>query len=459
MTLLVLAFVVLAVAVVAILCLPLVRGVPVVADRGYFDRVVYRDQLKEVDRDLARGVLNAAEADAARLEIQRRLLAVQVGPPSATTWSGRSPYLTGIVAVCVIAGAASLYWRFGAPSLPDAPFVAQIVQRSATPPDTQHLEMLQAASRLEQKLLADPSNADGWALYARTESMLGDFKKASAAYRHAIDLGVKTSDVFAGYGEMLVLTTDGIVSPAAQQAFTSALAVDPKNDVARYYLALADGQAGDEKQAIDKWLALAAELPSDTPMRQSIARGIAEAAKAGSIEAPPLPAGTAPQSGPNADQIAAAAQMPEGERKEMIRGMVAQLAARVQAEPGNLDGWMQLGRSYAVLGETDKSADAFEHAAKLKPDDVSIKLQAFQALITSWQPEQQLPPSAVTLLRQVAAQAPEQPEVLWYLGIDAAHNGHGDEARTYWTKLIDALPAGGADAKMVKDALDSLPAK
>lgn len=454
-----LAFVVVAIAVVALLCLPLLRGVPVVADRGYFDRVVYRDQLKEVDRDLARGVLNADEADAARLEIQRRLLAVQVGPSSPTAWSARSPYLTGIVALCVIAGAAGLYWRHGAPSLPDTPFVAQVVQRTANPQDSQHLDMRQAAARLEQKLLADPSNAEGWALYARTESMLGDYKKAGAAYRHAIDLGQKTADVYAAYGEMIVLTTDGIVSPAAQEAFNSALAADAKNDVARYYLALADGQAGNEKQAIDKWLALAADLPSDTSMRQSIARGIAEAAKAGGIAVPPMPAGTAPQAGLNDDQMAAAAQLPEGQRNELIRSMVAKLAERLQKDPDNVEGWTQLGRSYAVLGETEESIDAFDHAAKLKPDDISIRLQEFQALIAAWQPKDKLPPTAVAVLREVAAKAPDQPEVLWYLGIDAAHEGNPEQARNYWTRLINALPVDGADAKMVKQALDALPAK
>jgi cytochrome c-type biogenesis protein CcmH len=454
-----LAFVVVAIAVVASLCLPLLRGVPVVADRGYFDRVVYRDQLKEVDRDLARGVLNAAEADAARLEIQRRLLAVEVGPPVAGTWSTRSPYLTGIVALFVIAGAAGLYWRYGAPSLPDAPFVAQVVQRTPTSPDSQHLDMMQAAARLEQKLLADPSNAEGWALYARTESMLGDYKKAGAAYRHAIELGQKTADVYASYGEMIVLTTEGIVSPAAQEAFNSALSADAKNDVARYYLALADGQSGNEKQAIDRWIALAADLPSDASMREAIARGIAEAAKAGGIAAPPMPTGTTPRSGPNDDQVAAIAQLPEGQRNELIRSMVAKLAERLQQDPGNIEGWVQLGRSYAVLGDTAKSVDAFDHAAKLKPDDVSIRLLEFQALIATWQPEDKLPPTAVAVLRQVAAKAPDQPEVLWYLGIDAAHDGHPEQARSYWARLINALPAEGADAKMVRQALDALPAQ
>ncbi len=264
---------------------------------------------------------------------------------------------------------------------------------------------------------------------------------------------------------MLVLQADGIVSPAAHDVFVETLGTDPKNDVARYYLALADEQAGEEQRAIDRWQALAADIADDSPMREAIARGVAEAAKAGHIAAPALPQGTPPQPqrdaadaepGPNQEQMGAAAQMPEGERKQMIQSMVAQLATRLQTEPNDLEGWLRLGRSYAVLGESDKALDAFDHAAKLRPDDTSIKLQEFQTLIAKLQPSDALPERAVQLLRQVAAIAPDQPEALWYLGVQAARDGKPDEARRDWTKLLAALPPDGEDAKLVKSALDTL---
>jgi cytochrome c-type biogenesis protein CcmH len=457
-----LLFTALALAAVTALCLPLLRGVPAAADRGAFDREVYRDQLKEVDRDLARGVLNPAEAGSARLEIQRRLLSADAASPGRKTWSAPSPFLAAIVALAVLGGATGLYWRFGTPSLPDAPFAARDAQQAEAAPQR---DMQRAAGVLEQKLQADPSNSEGWVLYAHIQSMLGDYQKAASAYRHAIDLGRKTPDVFAGYGEMLVLGADGIIAPAAHDAFTQALAADPKNEVARYYLALADSQAGEEQRAIDRWLALAADIPDDSPMREAIAHAVGEAAKAGGIAAPALPSGTSPEpqqdasSGPSQDQMSAAAQMPEAQRREMIRGMVAQLAAHLQTEPNDLAGWLRLGRSYAVLGETDKSADAYEHAAALKPNDPAIKLQEFQTLIAKSQASDPLPPRAVALLKQVAALAPDQPEALWYLGVQAARDGNAEEARRDWTKLLNTLPADGEDAKLVKSALDTLPAK
>jgi cytochrome c-type biogenesis protein CcmH len=464
-----LLFAAVALGTVAFLCLPLLRGVPAAVDRGYFDRVVYRDQLSEVERDLARGVLSPTEAESARLEIQRRLLGVEVASPGSRTWSSPSPLLAGIVALLVLGGSVGLYLRLGTPSLPDAPFAERVAQRTDQPPAPDaapHLDMQQAAQALEKKLHADPTNAEGWVLYARTESMLGDYQKAGVAYRQAISLGQKSPDVLAGYGEMLVLSADGIVSPAAHDTFTEVLAADSKNDVARYYLALADEQAGEEQRAIDRWVALAADIPDDSPMREAISHGIAAAAKEGGLTAPALPKGTPPQSqqdatetqsGPTQEQMGSAAQMPEGQRKDMIRGMVAQLAARLQTEPNDLEGWLRLARSYAVLDEPDKSVDAYEHAVKLKPDDVSIKLQEFQALTAKLQPNDPLPARGVELLRQVAAIAPDQPEALWYLGVQAARDGNTDEARRDWTKLLATLPPDGEDAKLVKGALETLP--
>jgi cytochrome c-type biogenesis protein CcmH len=315
-----------------------------------------------------------------------------------------------------------------------------------------------AAAKLAEGLHANPNNALGWLLYARTESMLGDWEKAGDAYQHAISLGQTSPDAYAGLGEMLVLSMRGIVAPAAHDAFAKALATDPQNEVARYYLALADAQAGEEKRAIDSWMSLAANLPEDSPMREQIANGIQQAAKEDGITAPTMPKGLpAPPatvaSGPSPDEMAAAAQMTPAQRATMIRGMVAQLAAKLRTEPNDLDGWMRLGQAYAVLGEINKASDAYEHAAKLKPGDVDVRLQAVGMLLGGLKPSDQLPPEAVSLLKEVQAVAPNEPETLWYLGIVAAREGHPDVARADWTKLLAQMPPDGDDTNLVKNAL------
>jgi cytochrome c-type biogenesis protein CcmH len=209
--------------VLAAVGLPLLSGSRALPSRGQYDQAVYRDQLGEVERDLARGVLTPEEAGGARLEIQRRLLAADAAANAATKSAAvpsgtiRSPRLAALVMLFVVVCAGGLYWHLGAPALSDVPFASRTDLPAETPSDTADAQanVRQAADRLEQKLRDDPSNGDGWILFARTESLLGDWAKAADAYKHAIDLGLKSGEVFAGYGEMQVMAADGVVSPAA----------------------------------------------------------------------------------------------------------------------------------------------------------------------------------------------------------------------------------------------------
>ena len=461
---------------------PLLRASRTNFQRGQFDRAVYRDQLSEIDNDLARGVLDAGEADAARLEVQRRLLAVRADAAQPMQTS-RSPRLAVATALLVAGGAGGLYAVLGAPTLEDVPHViasaqAQTVAQSApqaaaaaSPHDTAapaagkpdgHGDYRAAADKLRQKLESEPNNAEGWELYAHTESRIGDYQRATDAYRRAIDLGRKVPSAYDGLGEMLVLGADGIVLPPAKDAFQDALTLEPGNAVARFYLALADSQAGEAHKAVDAWVSLAGYLPADDQMREEISRRIADAARSGGFDAPKMPDGKsaadaqAGAGGPTPDQMAAAANMSPADRDKMIQTMIDQLAARLAKEPNDFEGWMKLANAYAVQEKTDKAVDAFDHASRLKPNDPTIKLDAVAAMIAPLHPTDTIPPKAVTLLHEVSAVAPEAPEVLWYLGIVDAREGRPEQARVSWTKLLGDLDEGSQDRQMVQTAIDQL---
>ena len=140
----------------------------------------------------------------------------------------------------------------------------------------------------------------------------------------------------------------------------------------------------------------------------------------------------------------------------MINGMVAQLAARLAADPNDVEGWMRLGRAYAVLAEHDKAADAYRHAAALKPGDTEPLIQGIQALVEAQKPDAPMPRAAIDLLHRAEAIDPKQPEVLWYLGVAEAQAGHLDAAQAYWRRVLDALPADSPDRKTVNDAIEAL---
>jgi cytochrome c-type biogenesis protein CcmH len=452
------------------LMVPLLRPSGPVMGRGQYDKAVYRDQLQELDRDIARGLITETDAGSARLEIQRRLLAADAAPDAVPSrrGGGRNSVVALLVAVFVGGGAVTLYMRMGQPELPDMPFASRsaATQMAADgQQDPQHLDMVKAVDELGRKLKADPSNLDGWLLYARASGSLRRWDQAADAYRHAITLGAKGADVQAGLGEILTIQAEGVVTPAAQTAFEAALKADPKNDVAEYYMALAAGQAGEPKQAIQRFQTLLSEIPEDSPMRQEIGQRITEAAKVAGVPAPELARGTPPApeppasetaGGPDAADAAKIAGLPPDQQKEMIGQMVSRLAAQMQANPGDADGWMRLGRAYAVLGQMDKAGDAYQHAVALKPGDNAVRLAAVDGMLGQLKPSDPLPQEAVTMLKQVQQTEPDQPEVLWYLGVVAVRDAHPEQAKEYWSKLLGRLPADGDDARMVKAAMDQL---
>jgi len=505
---LILPFLLAALAFVTLLAIlaPLLRGSRPGLDRASYDQAVYRDQLRELDRDVARGLLTLAEASSAGLEIQRRILAtdrlaagplpdnhaaadartahssasdasavtdpVAIHSPASVTRRSaalttaafaapparltRSPMLAGVLFVAIAVGSVGVYLRLGAPEVPDEPFTARQAEAAAVGKD--RLTMEQATFQLAAKLQANPSDPQGWLLYGRSLAMLNRWAAAEDAYRHAMALGENSLEVTADHAEMLVLAAGGTVTPAAEAAFRQILANDPSSGVARYYLAIAASQAGEPRRAIDLLQALLADMPADSPLRGQIGQRIAEAAQAARIPAPELAKGAAPASGPDADAVASAAGMSDEQRQAMIQGMVSHLAAQQQADPGNLDGWLRLARAYTVLREPDKAADAFEKAASLKPDDGAIPLQELRALLADHKPTDRLPPRVVGLLKRIAATDPREPVVLWFLGVAATQDRHPDEARRYWGVLLAKLPPTSDDARMIQAALNTLPA-
>src|SRR5205823_3340738 len=126
--------------------------------------------------------------------------------------------------------------------------------------------------------------------------------------------------------------------------------------------------------ALQGWVDLAADAPADAEWLALVQQRIAEAAAKLGVD----PASLKTSSGmPSQTAVAATAQATAGispeQRHAMIKGMVGKLAARLEQQPDDVEGWARLGRSYMVLGEPQKARDAYEHAVKLKPDDAALK--------------------------------------------------------------------------------------
>jgi cytochrome c-type biogenesis protein CcmH len=338
--------------------------------RSGSDVAVYRDQLDEIERDRAAGLIEDNEAAGAQVEVSRRLIAAvdaqaQSGAPAvvattiAGTWRRRA---VAVVALAVLPiGAASFYLTVGSPLLPDQP----LAPRLAAARNTQSFDGLVA--RVETHLEQNPDDGRGWEVIAPIYTRLGRFEDAVKARRNALRLNGDTATRVAALGEALVLAANGVVTAEAKAAFEKAIALDSSDVQARYFLGLAAEQDGNRAQAVEIWRALIAAAPPDAPWRDFIQRALARV-------------GAAAPAGPTEEQVAASSDLSPDQRSTMIRGMVARLAGRLQNDGSDVEGWMRLVRSYMVLGEPDKARAAVADARRALADDAA-KLQRLDELV------------------------------------------------------------------------------
>ncbi len=370
--------------VAAALVRPLLRDLAEPAPADRYNAAVYRDQLDELQRDAERETLPAGEVAGARLEIERRLIgAARGGQAAPVEGMRRAPVAAAFALTALLAlSAGAIYIALGAPTTPDHPFKRELAgaNAAAVAPgvDGLHAQMNQMVVSLQKKLAANPNDADGWGLLARSLMRLDRAAEAVPAYQRAIAASpTPNAQLDAEYAEARVIAASGQVDDGALALFNRLHAADPANPQARYYIALAKAQHGDPVGAVADWQALIAASPKDAPwlptVRQRIADASAPAAPAAPTTPSATPAAAAEAAGPSASDVAAASSMSDADREKMIQGMVDGLAGRLKQTPDDVEGWRRLARAYTVLGRTDQAADAERQVLRLDPSDQNAK--------------------------------------------------------------------------------------
>ena len=214
-------------AVLAVVLMPLLRrsSAPPPARRE-FDINVYKDQLAELGRDLERGLLDDADAEAARVEIQRRMLtaADQDGGGDGGGAASRQPgnrAVAAALAVLLPAAAFGIYFALGSPHLPNRPFAERNIANEiiAREGRLERNEVLQMAARLLKRLENAPGDADGWMLLGRTYLTIDEFDDAIGAYRRAMEASGRRPEIAADYAEALMLANEGRIGAEVRGLF------------------------------------------------------------------------------------------------------------------------------------------------------------------------------------------------------------------------------------------------
>lgn len=349
-----------------------------------FDSAVYRDQLGEIESDRARGLIGEEEAEAARVEIARRLLAADSKAEASagiSSGTGRARAATIAVAVALPLLALGLYIVYGSPRFPAQPLAARLQD----PSSDQNLEALVA--RVETRLREHPEEGEGWDVIAPVYMGWQRYADAADAYAQAIRLLGESAKRLSGQGQALVLANTGVVTEEARRALERAVALDQTLLEPRILLAIAKEQDGQFQASIEDWRALLDKAPKDAPWREMVEKKIvtaeahlaskpmteAEGSTSQQLEKGPGDADLA------ASQNPAAQNMNLAERQAMIETMVQRLATKLDQDGGDLAGWLKLVRAYSVLERKADALKALERAKSQFSGDAEA-LQQLDAL-------------------------------------------------------------------------------
>ncbi|WP_446686615.1 c-type cytochrome biogenesis protein CcmI [Rhizobium laguerreae] len=355
-------------ALAVILLYPLLRGAKAAENIRAGEAAVYRDQLRELDRDLNGGLITPEEADYARAEIGRRLIAVSADEPAETAKPARHHRFTEafVLLVLPVLGLC-LYLTTGRPDLPSQPLEARL--------ENPGNDVAVLITKAERHLAEKPDDGKGWDVLAPIYFRTMRVNDAQLAYRNAIRLLGPSPVRLDGLAETLMAASDGVVTEEARQVLEQSLTLEPDNPRARFYIALSMEQAGRPDEARQAFEVLAKQSPDDAPWLPLVNEHIAMngGVKSGADPAAPGANPAAPGAdqaapgNPTQQDVAAAETMSAGDRQQMIRGMVESLDAKLNEDPNNFEGWMRLVRSYAVLNDKDRAAGALKRGLAAFP--------------------------------------------------------------------------------------------
>ena len=435
---------------------------------------LYKDQILEIRRDQETGLINAKESEAAKKEIERRITLSTTrrqSQASPTNHILRAFVLIGI-AVLVPFSVLGIYTSIGSPK-PEVTSQPLIETKSREHPNETSPTVL--IKRLEERLMNEPDSAEGWILLARSYRQISRSKEAITAYRNAIDTGKANNVAKSEFGEALVESMAGTVSAEAANIFSEVLLENRSDPRARFFLGLQKAQNSDPESAISIWRELSATSPEGAPWLPMVREQIKNTALSAQI----MPINIEPkhpldnnrnvvplksvQGIPEPDEenflpdVSSLSNRFSGSELSMIQEMVGGLEAKLEFEPNNFAGWMQLAKSYSVLGNIEKTKTAYRGAAAANAQAIEPRVQLADLILKSTNTNDSIPTEVARLGKEILVLDAKNPDGLFISGLIAENSSDYITAREYWTELINILGAENPAVSAVENRLTKLP--
>lgn len=340
-------------------------------------RSVLIDQLEEIKRDRARDLINEDEEASARAEVARRLLALErevIATPRAIN-RGKKEIYPWVMIVLIPLASVGLYSLSATPERSERQVASAAGETEAGGAQTGEPNLATLVAQVEAHLEKNPKDVRGWQTIAPVYQRQGKLDKAEEAFRNALALGVEdkstTGVMQNGLGQVLTIKSEGVVSDEALLLFKQAQKNEPRDATGFFFEALALSQAEKRDEAIAAWEAVIARFGQNNPPWLDIANQTLNLLKVEAVSGEGTISDTLPDAprGPTSEDIEAVRNLGAEDRNELIASMVQGLAARLEENPDNLTGWLQLIRSYIVLGRKSEAVKALEKARAVFKDN------------------------------------------------------------------------------------------
>ena len=250
--------------------------------RAQANVVIYRDQLNELDADLANGTISADQHTVGRRELEKRALEDTLAAVNDSTpmLPGRGRWAPVALAVLIPVAAVGLYLKIGAPEA-IAPLASSPTQEAGAPGGSPHSTSIESIRAMTEKLAANlkdkPDDGAGWAMLARSYNVLGRFAEAADAYSRAEKLLPPDAQLLTDHADALAMSQGQKLDGEPMALLQRALKIDPANLKALALMGTAAFDRKDYPGAIAYWEKMVQMAPADSEFTQSLQASLDEA--------------------------------------------------------------------------------------------------------------------------------------------------------------------------------------
>ncbi len=435
---------------------------------------LFKQKQTQIEQDFALGLIDSESLKQAQNEIEHSLLQ-DVSDADETPLQqldSRAAKKLGVsIALFVSVVSVVIYLWLKPDNLQQIVMAEQIPQQQMPHAQGQAPDIASMVKSLEQKLLANPDNLQGWMMLGRSYAVTKNYDKAVNAYARAVELDQsQNSDLIIDYGEALMQTGQSLNYQRAHELFQQLLKREPDNADALWFIGFLDYQAGNKDKVIERWSKLLTMLPPESEEAKVVNNYLAQvkaqttSGRTADIATATLPETAAPPETPEQSSSIAAVNKPPGssapmfENKEseqaFINSMIARVEQRVKDNPEDIKSWKMLGKSYAVQKRYADSANAYARAVALDSNDVQLLMNYTDAVMDSGDIEQIN--SARQVFTQLIKTNPGNADALFLSGSLARAAGDQEAARQLWTQLLTMLTKGSSAYNNVEQNLKAL---